>query len=124
MFVVRIKLVSLKKEKKIHPSKRASENILAQNEKYKKKKKNFGHQEEVEKCPWVFTVKYSYNEEKEEAKARLVAHGFQDRTPYSLEETYSPVINSTSIVICWIIAFTNRYNLNLFALDVKTAWRS
>lgn len=62
-------------------------------------------------------VKYDGN--REIAKARLIARGFQDKNFYELSEMYSPVINGT--VFRWIISLTNRFSLTLCAIDVKTA---
>lgn len=67
---------------------------------------------------WVFTVKYEG--EKEFAKARLVARGFQDRNNYNSMETYSPVINGT--VFHWVISLANKFFLTICAIDVKTAF--
>jgi len=67
---------------------------------------------------WVFSVKYSANVAI--PKARLVARGFQDLNQYSKEEVFSPVINHT--VIRWIVLIANTFNLQLIALDVKTAF--
>ena len=48
-----------------------------------------------------------------------MARGFQDLNQYS-KEVFSPVINHT--VIRWIVSIANTFNLQLIALDVKTAF--
>jgi hypothetical protein len=67
---------------------------------------------------WVFTVKY--NGDEEFPKARLVARGFQDKNFYTLEETYSPVMNPT--VFRWILSIAVKFDYAIFAIDVKTAF--
>ena len=57
-------------------------------------------------------------EEKELFKARLVIRGFKDKNKYELTEIYAPVTRLP--LIREILAITNKLNLHLFQLDVKT----
>lgn len=67
---------------------------------------------------WVFVVKY--DGEKEFAKARIVARGFQDNNHYDSEDTYAPVINQT--VFRWMLSIASRFDLMIFTIEVCTAF--
>ena len=53
-------------------------------------------------------------------KARLVIRGFKDRNEYDLQETYAPV--SRLPLIRMILAITNKFDLELCQMNVKTAF--
>ena len=68
---------------------------------------------------WVFKIK-SDSEGTKQEKARLVIRGFKDNNEYELQETYAPV--SRQPVIRATLAVTNKYELDAYHLDVKTAF--
>ena len=53
-------------------------------------------------------------------KARLVARGFEDDNKHELEDTYAPV--SKLSTVRWLLAVSNKLNLDLMQLDVQTAF--
>lgn len=59
---------------------------------------------------WVFTCKGDEHGEMQ-AKARLVARGFKDRTEYSLCQTFATVIPVW--LIRWMISTANKNDLQL-----------
>lgn len=68
---------------------------------------------------WVFVKKLEPNEVIR-FKARLVIQGFADPNVYSKDEIYSPV--SSIDDVRFLLSFANKNNLDLFQLDVKTAF--
>uniref|UniRef100_A0A1Y1LS02 Endonuclease n=1 Tax=Photinus pyralis TaxID=7054 RepID=A0A1Y1LS02_PHOPY len=68
---------------------------------------------------WVFKRKAGENG-KMVFKARLVIRGFKDVNEYELKETYAPV--SRLPVIRAVLAVINKYDLDVFQMDVKTAF--
>lgn len=64
---------------------------------------------------WIFTVKSDGR-----YKARLVARGFQQKYKIDYDETYSPVVNSTSLRTLLSIAAGKGLKMKQF--DVKTAF--
>ena len=68
---------------------------------------------------WVFTRKTG-EDGKMKFKARLVIRGFKDLRCYELKETYVPV--SRLPLIRAILAIVNKYNLELYQMDVKNAF--
>ena len=74
---------------------------------------------------WVFKVKKKKKKKKNENrdknyKARLVIRGFKDLNEYDLSETYAPV--SRLPLVRSFLAIANKYGLDLYQLDVKTAF--
>ena len=67
----------------------------------------------------MFKIKTDTNEKKN-FKARLVIRGFKDTNEYELRETYALV--SRLSVITAALAIMNKYNLEVFQLDLKTAF--
>ena len=53
-------------------------------------------------------------------KSRLVAKGFADKNRYDLSEVYSPVARLDDVR--FIVSVANKMNLNLYQLDVTTAF--
>lgn len=68
---------------------------------------------------WVFKRKKEQNGSTK-CKARLVIRGFKDRNVYDLKETYAPV--SRLPLERSALAIINKYNLDAYQLDVKTAF--
>ena len=68
---------------------------------------------------WVLKKKCD-TDNKLKYKARLVIRGFKDRNYYDLSETYAPV--SRLSLIRSVLAYANRYDLEMCQLDVKTAF--
>ena len=68
---------------------------------------------------WVFTRKTGENG-KLKLKARLVIRGFKDKRCYELRETHAPV--SRLPLIRAILAIVNKYDLELYQMDVKNAF--
>lgn len=68
---------------------------------------------------WVFKKKENMNGENV-FKARLVIRGFSDRNWYDLTETYAPVARLTDVR--FILSLSNKLDLELHQLDVKTAF--
>src|SRR5271168_2717128 len=70
-----------------------------------------------------WTYDYKYNPDgsviRGKEKARLVAQGFSQR-PEDFGETYAPVVKLSSVRI--ILAYANRYDLEIMSFDVKTAF--
>jgi transposase InsO family protein len=64
---------------------------------------------------WIFTVKSDGR-----YKARLVARGFQQKYKIDYDETYSPVVNTTSLRI--LISIAAAKGLKMKQFDVKTAF--
>ena len=68
---------------------------------------------------WLFKVKNEANN-KIRRKSRLVARGFADSNFYDIDETYAPVAGLVDIR--FLIATANKFDLNIYHLDVKTAF--
>ena len=68
---------------------------------------------------WVFKKKTGEKGENV-FKGRLVIRGFKDRNVYELKETYVPV--SRLAIIRAALAIINKYDLEVFQMDVKTAF--
>lgn len=64
---------------------------------------------------WVFKIK-----ENQKFKARLVVKGCQQRKGIDYAETFSPVVNMSSIRI--LLALAARKNLKISKFDIKTAF--
>ncbi len=68
---------------------------------------------------WIFKKKEDANGVSK-CKARLVARGFADNNLYDRNEVYAPVARLSDVR--FILIATNKYDLELFQLDVKTAF--
>lgn len=68
---------------------------------------------------WVYTWKTA-RRRKRKCKARLIIRSFKDRRIYELQETYAPVTRLP--LIRTVFAIVNKYNLDLYQMDVKTAF--
>ncbi|GBM52471.1 Retrovirus-related Pol polyprotein from transposon TNT 1-94 [Araneus ventricosus] len=66
-------------------------------------------------CKWVLRIKRN-----NVYKARLVARGFEQKPGIDYCETYAPVISMSSLQL--VLAIIIQKNLEIYALDVKTAF--
>jgi hypothetical protein len=71
-------------------------------------------------CKWVYKMKCDSKENIERFKARLMAKRFTQREDIDYTETFSPVSCKDSLRI--IMALVTQYDLELYQMDVKTAF--
>jgi hypothetical protein len=71
-------------------------------------------------CKWVYKMKCDSKENIERFKARLMAKRFTQREDIDYTETFSPVSCKDSLRI--IMALVTHYDLELYQMDVKTAF--
>lgn len=71
-------------------------------------------------CRWVFTVKLNADGTLQKLKARLVAKGFNQEEGIDFNETYSPVVRTSTIRIVLTVATAKQWNIT--QLDVKNAF--
>ena len=69
---------------------------------------------------WVFVCKRNENNEIVRYKARLVAQGFSQRSGIDYEETYSPVVDATTLRYLMNLAIHE--NLSMRLMDVVIAY--
>jgi len=74
----------------------------------------------IVKCKWVFGVKGNECGEAVNYKARLVAKGFTQEYGVDYNETFSPVVNKTTLRV--LFALAGKLNLSIDHLDVNTAF--
>jgi hypothetical protein len=68
---------------------------------------------------WVFRVKHNTDGSVEQHKARLVAKGFHQQSGVDYDETYSPVIKSTTVRTMLSIAISSGWSLR--QIDIQNA---
>lgn len=71
-------------------------------------------------CRWVFTIKYNSDGTIDRYKARIVAKGYHQQQGVDYEDTFSPVIKSTTIRIVLGLAVNNDWPVR--QIDVNTAF--
>jgi histone deacetylase 1/2 len=71
-------------------------------------------------CKWVYKLKKNSDGEVSRHKAKLVARGFLQQPRVDMFETFSPVLNHTTLRTILVIAITKGWNLHQF--DVESAF--
>ena len=71
-------------------------------------------------CKWVFKTKCDLKDNIERYKARLITKGFTQNDGIDYKKTFAPVFWKDSLKI--IMVLVAYYNLELYQMDVKTAF--
>lgn len=72
------------------------------------------------KCKWVYSLKGNECGDTVNHKARLVAKGFTQEYGVNYNETFSPVVNKTTLRV--LFALAGKLDLSINHLDVNTAF--
>lgn len=71
-------------------------------------------------CKWVFRTKCLADDTLERRKARLIAKGFLQQSGVDYEETFSPVVKTTTIRFVLAFAITKGWPINQY--DMQNAF--
>lgn len=71
-------------------------------------------------CRWVFTIKYSSDGSIDRYKARIVEKSYHQQQGIYYEDTFSPVIKSTTIRI--VLGLAVNHDWPVRQIDVNTAF--
>lgn len=71
-------------------------------------------------CKWIFKIKKNSYGSISRHKARLVASGFSQEEGIDYEETFSPVVRHTTVLL--VLALAAQFGWKLHQLDVKNAF--
>lgn len=74
----------------------------------------------VVRCGWVFALKRNASGDVYRRKARLVAKGYSQVKRVDYFEVFSPVVRFETL--CFQVAQVARYDLELYQVDLKTAF--
>lgn len=69
---------------------------------------------------WIFKTKYKADGSIEKRKARLVAKGYTQRAGIDYQETFAPVVRSSSLR--FVMALAAQLKMEVHQLDVETAY--
>lgn len=88
---------------------------LEKNETWKVVNESEAKDKKVLSSKWIFKIK-----EDQKYKARLVVRGFEQEQGIDYQETFSPVINNSSLKVIFALATVNKYEM--YGFDIKTAF--
>ena len=71
-------------------------------------------------CKWIFKVEYGNDGNVEQFKARVVAKGYAQKYGIDYEETFSPVVQFSSIRT--LLAYAVQNEMLIHQMDVVTAF--
>ena len=71
-------------------------------------------------CKWTYVIKKNKDSSVDKYKARLVAKVFSQPYGVNYNETFAPVVHSTTLKV--LLALTAEYNLLLHQVDISFAY--